>query len=64
MSRENLAPNGVLTLNCPTHSYGMVYNGGSWHVVVDPCNMNTAKKNDLKIYSDCTKHNIKIILNK
>jgi hypothetical protein len=40
----------------------MIYNGGSFHTVVDPCNMNTAKKNDLNIYSDCTKHNIKIIL--
>jgi hypothetical protein len=64
MSRENLVPKGVQTLDCPTCSYGMIYNGGSLHVAVDSRNMNTAKKNDLKIYSDCTKHNTKIILNK
>jgi hypothetical protein len=64
MGTEHLAPDGVRTLDCPTCSYGRIYNGGSFHVVVDPFNMNTAKKNDLNIYSDCTKHNIKIILNK
>ena len=64
MGRENLAPKGVQTLDCLTRSFGRIYNGGSFHIVVDPCNMNRPKKNDFKIYSDCIKHNIKFTLNK
>jgi hypothetical protein len=46
-------------VDSPTCSHGRTYNGGSFHVVADPHNMNTAK--NLNIYSDCIKHNIKII---
>jgi hypothetical protein len=64
MGIENLAPNGVRTPERPVHNNGRLYNGGHFHAIVDPCNMNRAMKNDLKIYSDCTKHNIKVIPNK